>query len=167
MPLKLRELPSTELLWDEFAYYPLTGELRRKNSTIRRPQYLAPNGYCRLTVRGLSYNRSRLVWKWVHGANPEHLLDHIDRIRDNDQAWNLREVDEAGNMLNRSAYGSKGVLKVEDRWVVLRQVNGQTYRASFNTESEAHYYAADLDSRMNEYRRELPHGRQIPIDEGV
>ena len=61
-------------------------------------------------------------------------------------------------MLNRSAYGRCGVTKQNNRWLVQRMVNGQTLRATFNTESEARWYSKNLDARMDAIRQALPDG---------
>jgi len=102
-----------------------------------------------------SYAHSRIVWKWVTGKEPERLIDHINRDRTDDRFWNLREVDEAGNMLNRPRYGKAAVTQQYNRWRVQRMVNGQRLDATFNTEREARLYAEFLDTRMNAERMAL------------
>jgi len=153
MPSKANPLPAASVLWEEFEFLPLKGELHRRAGQ-HKP--CASNGkYVYTMVNRVTFKRSRLIWKWVHGSDPEQLIDHINRKVDDDRAWNLREIDPAGNCINRSAYGKQKVEKRHDRWVVTRRVNGRELRASFNDLAEAEWYAEALDIRMNEKRQEL------------
>ena len=161
MPVKPKTLPPAADLWETFEYKPLTGELIRKpDGKGRWPKTggLSTNGYWRIAIGRTSFNRSRMVWKWVSGKDPQAFIDHANQTRDDDRVWNLREVDECKSMLNRSAYG-KSVIKENNRFRVKRMVNGKSLSATFNTEEEAIIYAKDLDARMNAQRRVLFDGQ--------
>ena len=150
MPLKANPLPPASVLWEEFEFLPLKGELHRRTAQ-HKP--CASNGkYVYTMVNRVTFKRSRLIWKWVHGSDPEQLIDHINRKVDDDRIWNLREIDPAGNCINRSAYGKCLVSKSHKRWLVLRQVNNRELRATFNTQAEAEWYAKALDDRMDAER---------------
>ena len=162
MPVQAKPLPTAAELWESFDYKPLTGELVRKITTTgrgnRNTKVGSPNrhGYYRVSLQGESHSRARLTWKWCTGQEPERFIDHINRDRGDDRFWNLRDVDESGNMLNRSAYGQSQVVKESNRWRVARLVNGKRLNATFNTESEAIWYSKNLDARMNQLRHGLP-----------
>ena len=83
-------LPPAELLREKFAYNPLTGELLRKNG--KRAGTKRPNGYHQVTVGGRVYKQHRVIWKWIHGADPTGVVDHIDDNPGNNTAWNLQDI---------------------------------------------------------------------------
>ena len=62
-------------------------------------------GYRRIKINGVFYTVHRLVWLVEHGVFPEQELDHIDRVRDNNQINNLRQVSRKVNMENTGMHG--------------------------------------------------------------
>lgn len=107
MPFKPRQLPNAADLWERYAYNPLTGEvfsrLHPKRKALGYPSRL---GYMQTVIRwhGEVQNvfMHRLVWKWVHGTEPGETIDHINRIRTDNRAWNLRIADMFTQRANRS-----------------------------------------------------------------
>ncbi len=51
-------------------------------------------------VTGISVPRSHLVWREATGAWPTGVVDHINRVRDDDRFVNLRDVSFSDNNLN-------------------------------------------------------------------
>ena len=49
------------------------------------------DGYNRLYIDGKIYKGSRLAWLYVHGYFPENIVDHINKVRDDDRFINLRQ----------------------------------------------------------------------------
>ena len=89
-------------------------------------------GYRRIKVNGHFYAEHRLVWLVEHGAFPTQELDHIDRVRSNNQIDNLRLVSRKANMENtgrhgRNTSGFKGVgfSKASQKWRAFIGHNGK------------------------------------------
>ncbi len=117
-------------------YNPETGIFTRKITT----QYNAQkgdiagtnhgDGYLNFWVNGKCYSNSRLAWLYVYGYFPENMIDHINRIRNDNRICNLREVSPQCNNRNSSIYitntsGIKGVYwyKKTGKWCVQIQTN--------------------------------------------
>lgn len=107
---RLRELVS---------YDPLTGHLtylrdiggRRAGE---RCGWLHKRGWRYLSVDGGTYRAARLIWFYMTGEWPEVLVDHENRVRDDDRWVNLRLANNAQNGRNatlskRNTSGTKGV----------------------------------------------------------
>ncbi len=89
-------------------------------------------GYRRIKVNGHFYAEHRLVWFVEHGEFPTQELDHIDRVRSNNQINNLRLVSRKTNMENtgrhgRNTSGFKGVSfsKAAQKWRAFIGHNGK------------------------------------------
>lgn len=66
-----------------------------------RPAFTALNGgYPYGAISGQCYMAHRVIWKMVHGQDPEE-LDHRDGQRQNNRLANLREVTAQQNATNR------------------------------------------------------------------
>lgn len=88
-------------------------------------------GYRRITLHGRQYLAHRLIWLYVYGEWPKGMLDHINRIKDDNRIENLRMADMSLNVRNRDAYpsktGVKGVYPCRDKYRASIQV-GDTQR---------------------------------------
>lgn len=62
-----------------------------------------PAGYLTGQIFSRWYSAHRVVWAWVNGMWPEHQIDHINRVRDDNRISNLRPVTNAENARNQSA----------------------------------------------------------------
>ena len=62
------------------------------------------DGYIRFEHRGEQYVAHRVAWALHHGDWPEHTIDHINRDRSDNRLENLRDVPQAVNNTNKSAY---------------------------------------------------------------
>ena len=62
------------------------------------------NGYIRIRFHEKSYLAHRLVFMWMKGYFPEHDVDHINRIKDDNSWKNLKEVSRQCNNRNQNLY---------------------------------------------------------------
>jgi len=103
-----------------FDYDPETGVMTRRISTAPRAQagqiVGTPDGsgYLRISIGGKKFRLHRLIHMYVHGAWPEHDIDHRDRNRSNNRLLNLRPATRAENCQNsgipaHNTSGFKGV----------------------------------------------------------
>ena len=65
------------------------------------------DGYGRLYHRGRSYMAHRVAWALYYNKWPEHTIDHINRDGADNRVENLRDVTQAINNSNKSAYKKK------------------------------------------------------------
>ena len=85
-------------------------------------------GYRSIAINRKRYREHRLAWLYVYGEWPKKNLDHINCIRDDNRIVNLREADQARNVLNASlrkdnSSGVKGVVKAKGRWRACIYIN--------------------------------------------
>ena len=90
--------------------------------------------YVMVKVMGKAYVAHRLIWKMIHGEEPNE-VDHINRDKKDNRLSNLRNVDHSTNMRNRPASrnntsGHKHISwsKSLQRWVVQLNVPGKGQR---------------------------------------
>lgn len=104
------------------------------------------NGYPHLKVVGRTYKAHRLVWLYTHGRWPEHQIDHINGVRDDNRLANLREATHTENAHNlrrarvNNASGLLGVSKLKNgRWrASIRSHGKQRNLGDFHEPKEAH-----------------------------
>ena len=101
------------------------------------------HGYRMIRIDGGQYRAARLAWFYCYGEWPTGLLDHINRIRNDDCLCNLREVTHSQNSTNRttlSATGIKGVHRASyrERYQAMIMHNGKrVHLGVFKTLEEA------------------------------
>ena len=88
------------------AYNPDTGIWTRKVSRGRAKAgdiagSIHPHGYRYIEINGKQYPASRLAHLYMTGKWPEHTMDHINRIRDDDRWENLRPATRTEQVINR------------------------------------------------------------------
>lgn len=122
----IKELPEQKLLIELLSYNHDTGELRwkcppKQAKRVKAGQlagHLEKNGYRYVALRTCGkytkYLAHRIIWKIVTGNEPENMIDHIDRNRDNNRWENIREANNSNNKANGNLYrnnksGFKGV----------------------------------------------------------
>lgn len=76
---------------------------------------VGPMGYVALGLKGITWRAHRLVWFYMTGIWPNHLIDHIDGDRTNNAWANLRRATARENQGNRmvqvnNTSGFKGVV---------------------------------------------------------
>lgn len=150
--------PSHELLTRTFRLDVQTGKLvwrehRQRPDLIGREAGYTDNcGYVRIAIRGKKYLRGHIVFRMVMGRWPEKKLDHINRVRTDDSPGNLREVNHAENMWNRTPKRRElpmGVTKRDRRYSAEIMRHGVLYRLGrFDT-------AADAAAAYQNARKEL------------
>ena len=151
-------MPSCAEVWGGFEYKPLTGELVRlsKREGVQLESFgsQSTKGYIYGVFAGTPYYAHRLIWTWLHGEDPGTFeVDHIDRNRSNNTAWNLRKVPHTKQALNTKCYrnnalGVRGVRRIPGttKFQARLKVDGKAiHLGCFSTIEEA--------SRVYEYHR--------------
>lgn len=142
------EVLTSERLKTLFEYRE--GKLFWRNSPSRnirpgsRAGTLQPDGYRHVVVNGRSYREHRLVWLLFNQTVPS-LVDHINRVRDDNRIENLRPASAAQNVQNRgmqynNSSGCAGVHwhKGKKKWHAKIGVNGRDKHIGyFSDKSEA------------------------------
>jgi hypothetical protein len=121
-----------------FSYNRHTGILRWKNPLPNSHNikigdeagYINSEGYRKVMIDGRYYPASHIIWCGEHGYWSENIIDHKDRIRDNNRIKNLREVSRQCNNRNtciakNNTSGIKGVTfhKASSKWLAQIIVN--------------------------------------------
>ncbi len=104
---------------DLFSYKD--GALYWREKGWGRDNIFTPAGYKRpdnrwlIGIKGRYYFRSRLVWAWWNKRWPKLQIDHINRVRYDDNINNLRDVSGAINTLNTCAANCR-YNKLASKW---------------------------------------------------
>lgn len=149
---------SISRLREAFWYNPETGDLTWKSSSINnriRPGRLAGyvdtsrGGYIRVILDGVKMGAHRVCFAIHHGRWPTEEIDHINRIRTDNRACNLRECSRVDNAQNRKVTARTGVTLQRDTGKYSAAIGafGKRYHlGSFNTPEEAN--AAYLEAKL-------------------
>ena len=75
------------------------------------------NGYITIGIEGKVYGAHRLAWLYINGVMPD-MIDHKDRVRDNNKILNLRLSNHSENAMNckpriNNQLGEVGVRKTK------------------------------------------------------
>ena len=111
-----KPLPDAELLRQLLEYDAETGLLKwrerdsshfadARRCSIWNAKYAGTRAgqsrkYVIVKILGVGYVAHRIIWKMVHGVDPDE-IDHINRDKLDNRLINLRDVDHAVNMRNR------------------------------------------------------------------
>ena len=114
-------------------YDPDTGVFTAKKAWGRRPagRVLGStngHGYLQIGVSNRSYTAQRLAWLYVHGRWPDGVVDHINRVRNDNRICNLRDVSQSQNSLNTEYTTSKAKVRgvtYAPPWRAFIQVDGK------------------------------------------
>jgi hypothetical protein len=96
---------SYEQAHEFFFYCPVTGALNWKEPTARRKNpagRVASTGYWVVYVAGLHIYVHRIIWTMHRGRPSQGVVDHIDRVKENNRIENLRECTGVQNSYNRT-----------------------------------------------------------------
>ena len=130
-------------------YDPKTGNFRWKIRPSNNIQIgniagcITNKGYRQIYINNKPHTASKLAWLYMEGYYPENLIDHKDRIKDNDKWNNLRCVSHSCNMRNKflsknNISGIKGVCKFNGKWFAyINNLNKQISLGSFITKVKA------------------------------
>lgn len=135
-----------------FDYDPASGLLTRRitRSSKAIAGAVAGNkdskGYLQICINRKVYRVHRLIWLHVHGAWPDHEIDHVNGVRDDNRLCNLRDVPRALNSQNlRTALSNNktGYLGVSlghnGKWVAQIKLNRKIkHLGYFSTPEAAH-----------------------------
>lgn len=114
-------------------YDPETGAFTWKQRRCNAPigsvmGCIKPDGYRYIKLMGKNYKASRLAFLYMTGDMPP-LVDHRDRVRDNDKWDNLREATVSENNINRTRDTERqaGVTwcKSRSKWLATIKRNGK------------------------------------------
>lgn len=144
------KLPPQDYLRKIFDYDPDTGILTWKITMGRRAVAgnragtQNPSGYRNIKIHGVVYKEHRIIWKLVHGTEPDE-VDHENHIKNGNKLSNLRQGTHSDNGGNRTVQknnklGIKGVSKHTqcDSYVAQIKVNGKKINlGSFRTPEKA------------------------------
>ena len=107
-----KPLPPLEALRAAFLYSPETGALTWRVAPGSGLPVGAPagcandKGYVRVKLNGRRLKAHRIAWALYNGADPgPFLVDHINRVRSDNRAANLRLVTPVGNRANSAQRG--------------------------------------------------------------
>ena len=111
-------------------------------------------GYLQVCAPGFNAQGQRMAWFYMEGYWPEHHVDHINRIKDDNRWCNLRHVTRSCNFFNRPAQrnntsGVTGVYynKQTNKWYPQIRVNHHMVTGGFFDEFK--------DAVIGRYKLEL------------
>lgn len=125
---KATPLPDKSVLDALFIYDQFTGSLtwrKDMNHSVKagaKAGYINSTGYRCIKIKQRMYRACRIVFKLMTGRDPVGEVDHINRIRDDDRWFNLRDLSSSDNCRNRKA-GRKHYYPCGKRWRVRLRIN--------------------------------------------
>jgi len=164
--MKTRELTHARLL-EKVHYNPDTGVFTRTPPNHkRRIGRFDKNGYITIAVDRVKHQAHRLAWLYMTGSHPADglLIDHINRVKDDNRWVNLREATPSQNCRNREygsrnsegcgASGTHGVYwdGRKKQWHVQMTCQGKYFYGGYHdTVDEARKDAASVREKLNAY----------------
>lgn len=153
--MKVKKLPSVDVLREHFNYDKDTGHITRKSNGSRAFKTDNGHGYLRGSFQSTEYLAHRVAWAIHHGYDAPEFIDHINMDRSDNRIANLRLASKSENMLNRgaqknSASGLKGAYfnKRQKSWYSRIQLDGvDRFLGYFAGPEEAHeaYKVSSMD----------------------
>ncbi|MFM6981501.1 MAG: HNH endonuclease signature motif containing protein [Microbacteriaceae bacterium] len=133
---------------DFFSYDPEEGVLRwrkrRYGVTVGAVAGSMTNGARQLELGGRAYLAHRIIWLYMTGDWPKHMIDHINGVRDDNRWANLRDVSRVVNGQNMrkppksNKHGYFGVTPVRGKWRATITINGKNWHIGYyDTPEEA------------------------------
>jgi len=122
-----------------FTWINSTTNITKKGSTAGT----LVDGYILIQIDKKVYKAHRLAWLYMYEKLPEHCIDHINGIRDDNRIENLRDVTHIENMRNRRMHknntsGHTGIRWDNGRkkWVATIQKNTKKKQIGYFKEIE-------------------------------
>jgi len=141
-------------------YDPETGLFTSLRSGRQVGFIVPPKGYLRVSVDGRQWLAHRLAWLYLHSEWPANQIDHINGVKTDNRAKNLRCVTPAQNMQNimvaKSYNKTSGLLGVTrcnsgKKWIAQISVNNVTQRIGvYDDPQEAHQAYIAAKRRLHE-----------------
>jgi len=109
--------------------------------------HINKKGYVRTQAPRINgVQKKIMLHRLIAQAKPQQIVDHINRIRDDNRIANLRDVSQSENLQNRcmlpnnkSGYLGVSWNKNAKKWIAqIRRNNKQTYLGCFDDPKEAH-----------------------------
>ena len=146
--VELLPLPSFDVLRETFDYDPATGVVTWKRKIGQRAVPGKTVGtfkrhYFTVKLEGKEYILARIIWKLVHGSDPELLVDHINGNPKDNRLSNLRLASRRQNAQNRKSFKGNDAcnvhqVKTTGKWRAKIWENGrQCHIGTFGTREEA------------------------------
>ncbi len=161
MHMKKRIVP-IERARELLIYDAITGQLFWK---VRSPAASRNGGragtrsgrYIAVKIDGVLYRAHRVIWALIYGKQPEHGIDHINGIPDDNRLENLRDVPQAINVQNThrkrkdSGLDYAGVYKYRNKFGSHIHIDGyRKYLGLFENQEEAHQAYLDAKRKYHE-----------------
>lgn len=117
-------------------------------------------GYVQISIGNVRYSAHRLAWVYIHGSIDQNLIiDHINRVRNDNRIDNLRLVTHSVNNSNRelnknSVSKHSGVIwnKSKSKWQVSIRINGRKFSCG-NFSSLENAISARRDAYQRNYQK--------------
>lgn len=99
-----------KLLKEWFYYEPNTGNIRYRIKRFKAEKdsiagFIATNGYRIIKIahqgKRITSMAHRLAWALYYGKYPDHDIDHINRVKNDNRIENLRELSASLNLARR------------------------------------------------------------------
>lgn len=141
--MKPKPTPSQAFLLKLLSYDSLTGIVTYRNSG-KEAGSVTSDGYLRFKRHGYTWLMHRIIFKMVYGVDCDR-IDHENHNRLDNRLKNLRNVDDTGNLRNRSKFknNTSGVMGISfiasrQKWQASICSEGKNINLGrYNTKEEA------------------------------
>ena len=139
---RLKEVLSYDLETGIFRWKTIS---KFSNRTVGQVAGCPNLGYVKIKIDRIEYLAHQLAWFWITEDFPDHHIDHINGIRNDNRGSNLRESDYYLNAENKraaqknSAVGLLGVRRIKNRFNARITVDYKIKcLGTYDTAEEAH-----------------------------
>jgi hypothetical protein len=152
---KINPLPTKERLHELFTYSFVEGALYWKHYPKLAGCKDWYNERWRVKLNNVLYQRQRLIWAYFYSDPGIFIVDHINRVTDDDRIENLRLATKPKNNCNSSMYsnntsGFKGVTATRNKWKAQISSGGQKIHLGvYPTKEEAAAAYAEAANRIH------------------
>lgn len=112
----------TGLLWwarRDASFFPDSTSAKKWNTRwAGKPAFTSVTnwGYVQGSLLNIKFSGHHIIWAMYHGAWPQHQIDHVNGVRNDNRICNLQDAPQSVNMRNRALDGknTSGICGV--RW---------------------------------------------------